>query len=459
MSSIAKFRRVLKGQVSGAAGFTGYWTDAEIERTCHDCQYVWRDRFWTPLSTLWAFLLQVLHEGSCREAVALVLGGQAADGNLSACSADPSAYGQARRRLPLQVLQAGVRHVGRRLRDGVAETITWCGRRVWLVDGTTCSMPDTPDLQAAFGQPDGQARGCGFPVAKVVALFCWASGAVLEAAIGPLKMSELRLWRELWPVLSPGEIVLGDRFYCTFYDLVGVMQRGCDALFRLHQARPADLRQGRRLGRHDRLVTWRRPTWNARPRGMKRSAWKALPETLTVRLIRFAVDVPGFRGRAITVATTLLDPAAYPAWKIAALYRDRWLIELRFRDIKTTMGMDVLRGKSADVVRKEIHMHLLAYNLIRCLMTQAAARHGRRIRDLSFAGAVQRLNALTPYLWLYDGTPRAETLYDLLLEWIARDPVPDRPNRIEPRAVKRRPKEYDRLNRPRDQMRKTLVRK
>jgi hypothetical protein len=121
--------------------------------------------------------------------------------------------------------------------------------------------------------------------------------------------------------------------------------------------------------------------------------------------------------------------------------------------------MDVLRGKSADVVRKEIHMHLLAYNLIRCLMTQAAARHGRRIRDLSFAGAVQRLNALTPYLWLYDGTPRAETLYDLLLEWIARDPVPDRPNRIEPRAVKRRPKEYDRLNRPRNQMRKTLVRK
>jgi hypothetical protein len=463
MSSIAQFRRVLKGQLrgqaeAGAAAFSDYWTAPEIEQACRDCGHAWRDRFWTPLLTLWAFLSQVLHEGSCREAVALVLGEQAAAGLLPACSADPSAYGQARRRLPLEVFRAGVRQIGQRLREDVGSAITWCGRRVWLVDGTTCSMPDTPDLQAAFGQPGRQAPGCGFPVAKVVALFCWASGAVLEAAIGPLRMSELRLWRELWRVLSPGEIVLGDRFYCTFYDIVGVIRCGCDAVFRLHQARPADFRCGRRLGRNDRLVTWRRPTWKARPRGMKRQAWKALPESLTVRLIRFAVDVPGFRSRSITVATTLLDPVAYPAWKIAALYRDRWLIELRFRDIKTTMGMDVLRGKTADIVRKEIYMHLMAYNLIRCLMWQAAARHGRPLRALSFAGAVDRLNALAPYLWLYDGTPRAEALYELLLGWIARDLVPHRPNRLEPRAVKRRPKEYDRLNRPRAEMRKALVR-
>jgi hypothetical protein len=303
-----------------------------------------------------------------------------------------------------------------------------------------------------------QAPGCGFPVAKVVALFCWASGAVLEAAIGPLKMSELHLWRELWPVLSPAEIVLGDRFYCTFYDLVGVMRRGCDAVFRLHQARPADFRRGHRLGRNDRLATWQRPTWKARPRGMTRGPWNALPETLTVRLIRFAVNIPGFRSRVITVATTLLDPVAYPAETISGLYRDRWLIELRFRDIKTTLGMEVLRGKTADVVRKEIYMHLVAYNLIRCLMWQAAARHGRPLHRLSFAGTVDRLNALAPYLWLLDGTPRAEALYELLLRWTAHDIVPDRPNRIEPRAVKRRPKEYDRLNRPRDQMRQTLVR-
>jgi len=142
---------------------------------------------------------------------------------------------------------------------------------------------------------------------------------------------------------------------------------------------------------------------------------------------------------------------------IAALYRDRWLIELRFRDIKTTMGMEVLRGKSADIVRKEIHMHLLAYNLIRCLMWQAASKHGRPLHRLSFAGTVDRLNAMIPYLWLFQGTHKAKTLYHLLLQWIAHDPNPDRPNRIEPRAVKRRPKEYPLLNRPRNQMRRDLL--
>jgi hypothetical protein len=270
-------------------------------------------------------------------------------------------------------------------------------------------------------------------------------------------MSELALWRKLWAVLSPGEIVLGDRLFCSFYDIVGVTRRQCDAVFRLHQNRPRDFRQGRRLGKNDRLATWQRPLWGVRPRGMGRREWKALPPTLTVRLIRFAVNRPGFRSKTILVATTLLDPLAYPAHRIAALYRDRWLIELRFRDIKTTMGMDVLRGKSADIVRKEIYMHLLAYNLIRCLMWQAAAKHNCPLHRLSFAGTVDRLNTLEPYLQLFEGTDRAEQLYQLLLSWIANDLLPHRPGRIEPRAVKRRPKEYDLLNRPRSQMRRNLL--
>jgi hypothetical protein len=461
MSSIASFVPVLKGQLEGGrAALEGYWTPSEIEAACEDQRHVWRDRFWTPLRTISGFLLQVLHAGSsCREAVALTLGQEAAGGpkDRPLPSDDPSAYVQARKRLPLEVLRAGVRQIGQRLRDEVASTLTWCGRRVWLVDGTTCSMPDTPDLQETFGQPSGQAKGCGFPVAKVVGLFCWASGAVIEAAVGPLRMSELTLWRTLWPHLSPGEIVLGDRFYCTFYDIVGVMRRGCDAVFRLHGSRPADLRRGRRLGARDRVVIWQRPTWNLRPRGMRRREWKGLPETLTLRLIRFSVDIRGFRSRSITVATTLLDPAAYPASRIAALYRDRWLIELRFRDIKTTLGMDVLRGKSADVVRKEIFMHLMAYNLIRALMWQAAARHGVALHRLSFAGAVDRLNSLLPYLWLYEGSRKAQRLYELLLQWIARDALPDRPNRLEPRVLKRRPKRYTFLKRPRQQLRRILL--
>lgn len=459
MATIAQGREVLKQELdAGRIGVLGQWDPQSVEAACRATGYHWRDRFWTPMQTAWTFLRQVLHPGSsCRDAVAMTLAEQAASGRRSLPSANPTAYCQARRRLPVKVVQDSVRQVGRRLREQVSATITWCGRRVWLVDGTTCSMPDTPDLQAAFTQPDGQAPGCGFPVAKVVALLCWASGAVVEAAIGPLWMSELRLWRELWPVLSPGEIVVGDRFYCTFYDFVGVMRRGCDGIFRLHQKRPDDLRRGRRLGRKDRLVTWQRPVWSARPRGMNRRQWQALPATLTVRLMRFTVGVRGFRCKTITVATTLLDPVAYPVAQIAALYRDRWLIELRFRDIKTTMGMEVLRGKTADVVRKEILMHLLAYNLIRCLMWQAAVEHGRNLHRLSFAGTVGRLNALSPFLWVCHGTPRAAQLWALLLQWIAHDPNPDRPNRIEPRAVKRRPKQYNRLNKPRHQMRKALL--
>ena len=459
MATIAQFREVLKQELdAGKTGVLTDWGQESVQPLCKAHRHRRRDRLWRPVLTIWTFLGQVLHaDCSCRAAVAMALGRMAAEGTKTLPSEDPSAYCQARKRLPVELLGAAIRQIGRRLREQVSATVSWCGRRVWLVDGTTCSMPDTPDLQAAFSQPDGQAPGCGFPVAKVVALFCWASGAVFRAAIGPLWMSELRLWRELWPVLSPGEIVLGDRFYCSFYDIVGVVRRGCDAVFRLHQKRSADFRQGKRLGKDDRLVTWRRPTWNARPRGMNRRQWKALPQMLTVRLIRFAVGIPGFRCKTITVATTLLGPMEYPAEQIASFYRDRWLVELRIRDIKTTMGMEVLRGKTADVVGKEILMHLLAYNLIRSLMWQAAAEHGRDLHRLSFAGTVDRLNAMSPYLCVYHGTPRAAELWAILLRWVADDRNPDRPNRIEPRAVKRRPKQYDRLNKPRHLMRKALM--
>ena len=293
MATIAQFREVLKRQVDGGELGHGVGdSGALVEAACRAGGHRWRDRFWTPLVTFHTFLLQVLHMGSsCREAVALALSWRAALG-LRVPSDDPCAYCQARKRLPEEALSVAVRNVGRRLREEVSGTLTWLGRRVWLVDGTTCSMPDTPELQSAFGHPLHQVAGCGFPVAKVVALFCWASGAVWEAAIGPLRRSELHLWRTLWSALSPGEIVLADRFYCSFYDLVGVLRRSCDAVFRLHQRRSDDFRRGRRLGKDDRQVTWLRPKWQARPRGMNRLQWKALPATLTVRLIRFPWPPP-----------------------------------------------------------------------------------------------------------------------------------------------------------------------
>ena len=458
MARIAYWRDLLKNDLWGRLALLADGLSAKDLIVVPE-DYFWRDRIWNPVVTFWTFLVQVLHPGcACREAVALVLAEQAGKSERR-ISPDASAYCQARRRVPLSVFAAALRTVGRYLQTRAKDPYLWHDRQVRVVDGSSCSMPDTPELQEQFGQPDGQKSGCGFPVARLVAMFCWATGAVLDVAIGPYRSSELTLVPALWEHLTRGDIVLADRFYCTYVILAELLARGCDAVFRLHggRSRTVDFRKGKRLGRQDRRVTWDRPT--VRPRGLSRQQWMSLPEQLTIRVIRFTTLVPGFRSRTIVVATTLLDPVAYPAQEIAALYGDRWTVELRLRDIKTTMQMDVLRGKSADIVRKEILMHLLAYNLIRALMWQAAQKHGRSLHRLSFAGTVEHLDALAPYLWLYGGTRRSGIVYALLLEWIARDKLPHRPGRIEPRAVKRRPKEYDRLNRPREELRQALLRK
>lgn len=319
-------------------------------------------------------------------------------------------------------------------------------------------MPDTPELQRTFGQPDRQKPGCGFPVAKIVAMFAWASGAVLDVAIGPYRSSELHLWRQLWNQLKAGDVVLGDRFYGAYADMAQLVARSCDGVFRLRgaRARTMDFRRGHRLGKDDRRVTW----WCSKlcPRTLWPEAFALLPATMSIRILRFHTQQPGFRSETVIVATTLLDPVAYPLASIAALYGDRWTVELRLRDVKTTLHMEVLRGKSANVVRKEIVMHFLAYNLIRALMWQAAVEHDRPLHRLSFAGTMQRFDVMAPYLWFLAGTPKAALLYQLLLSWIACDRVPHRPHRLEPRALKRRPKPYNLLNRRRNEMRKALLR-
>lgn len=458
MARIAYFREHLKRDWSGHLAQLGDYLSAQDILAAAE-GYLWRDRIWNPVLTFWTFLVQVLHPGSsCREAVAQVLAEQAGQSE-PRISPDASAYCQARQRTPLSLFVAALQKVSRVLEERTAGNLLWHDRRVRVVDGSSCSMPDTPALQEAFGQPDGQKPGCGFPVARLVALFSWASGGVLDVAIGAYRSSEVMLVPALWEQLERGDIVLADRFYCTYVVLADLLTRGCDAVFRLHGARSRtlDFRTGKRLGPQDRRIIWDRPT--ICPRGLSREQWMSLPEHLTMRVLRFSTQVPGFRSRTIVVATTLLDPQNYPREEIAALYGDRWTVELRLRDIKTTMRMDILRGKSPDIVRKEILMHLLAYNLIRALMWQAARTHGRSLHRLSFAGTIQHLNALAPYLWLYAGTRRYAALHSLLLEWIARDRLPPRPARIEPRAVKRRPKEYDLLNKPRQQLRQALLRK
>jgi len=458
MASITHFQDVLQRQWFQKIKFIGeYLRQEDLTEAAAAANYRWRDRLWPPMQMLWAFLVQVLHPGwSGAAAVAEVLAEHAAAGQPLEASADPSAYCQARQHVPESMYRHALRTVGQRLQAKVGDTYRWCGRRVWVVDGSHCSMPDTPELQAAFGQAPGQKPGCGFPVAKLVAMFCWASGAVLDVAIGAYRSNELSLWRQLWGQLQAGDVVLGDRFFGAYGELAQLAARGCDGVFRLWGARACklDFRRGRRLGQEDRLVVWSKP--KGRLRTLSAEEFAALPATLTVRVLRFHTQVPGFRSRTVLVVTTLRDPVAYPREQIAALYGDRWTVELRLRDLKTTLRMEVLRGQSPDVVRKEILMHFLAYDLIRALMWHAAQEHERPLHRLSFAGTMQRFQAIAPYLCLFRGTARAMELYRLLLFWIASAVVPERPHRVEPRVVKRRPKPHKLLNRPRKEMRKAV---
>jgi hypothetical protein len=461
MSKMTHFHQILKRDLFKRMPFFGQFLSSEVILKAAAAEpYRWRERLWPPMQTLWTFLVQVLNpDCSCRAAVAHVLAEQAAASEPPQVSADPSAYCQARRRLPLGLFKTAFQTIGESLRAHVGMDYLWHERRVWVVDGSSCSMPDTPELQEAFGQPDGQAQGCGSPVARLVGLFCWATGTIVDVVIAAYRSSELVLWRALWGHLQSSDIVLADRFYCTYAEVAQLLARGCDGVFRLQgaRARTMDFRAGQRLGKHDRLVRWDRP--KRCPRTLEPDPFALLPESVSIRVLRFHTRTPGFRSRTILVATTLLDPLAYPLEEIAALYADRWTVELRLRDLKTTLGMDVLRGKSPDVVCKEIYMHGVAYNLIRVLMWQAAQTHHRPLHRLSFAGTMQRFEVMAPYLYLFSGTDKAVRLYQLLLSWIAGDLLPYRPGRIEPRAVKRRPKEYDRLNKPRQQLRQALLRK
>lgn len=422
----------------------------QIEARCRQSRHEWRDSFWGPGVTLITFLLQVLSaEKTLRAAVASLRTQLAGQGVGPPPSSDPSAYCQARRRLPKSVIRRLSEDLADRMEAGLGTADRWHGHRLRVVDGTTVSMPDTATLQKAFPQPASQKPGCGFPVARLVVLFGWATGAVLRAAVGNLRRSELTLFRDHYAAwLQPGDVILGDRHYCSYVDLVRLQERRVSVIYRLHQRRPADFRHGRRRGPEDRLVVWKRPQQWFESFGVDRDEFERLPETLSVRLIRIAQTPRGFRSRTIVVATTLLDATAYPADEIRALYRDRWTAELNLRSLKTHLGMDILRGQSQDVVRKEIAVHLLAYNLIRLLMGRAAREHGRDLHRLSFTGTLHRLRAS---LWWTTLGPHADPgqIRRHLLASIAADVLPNRPDRFEPRRRKRRPKEYSLLRQPR----------
>jgi hypothetical protein len=438
--------------------FADILSAVQLEHVLGACQVRFRERIFSPLVTVATFLSQVLDpDHSLRQAVARLVAYRVASG-LAACSPDTRAYRKARQRLPESVWAELTRRTGRDLLREAPARWCWHGRDVKVVDGTTLSMPDTPANQRAYPQPASQQPGLGFPILRLVALFSLAVGTVLDVAVGPWKgpqTGEPSLFRALHHHLGDGDVLLADRYFCGYGHLALVRQRGADVVMRLHHRRHTDFRRGRRLGRDDHIVTWHKPTQC--PDGLDAATFARLPDTLTMRELRVRVPGRKSRSRTIVVATTLLDPDAYPKDSIAALYRQRWHAELDLRSLKTFLQMDVLRCHSPALVRKEIWAHLLAYNLIRKVMAQAALKHHLSPRQISFKGALQTLNAFSDLLRRC--APRdLAALCGCLLDAVATHRVGNRPDRVEPRAKKRRPKPYPLLNRPRDQARKAETR-
>jgi hypothetical protein len=421
---------------------------------------VWLDRVFSPLVTLWVFLGQVLSaDHSCRAAVARLIAHRLSRGQRP-CSAETGAYCQARQRLPESFFADVACSVGRRLDEQADRRWLWLGRPVYLFDGTTVTMPDTRENQAAYPQVYNQKPGLGFPIARIGALISLACGAVVNLGFCQYAgkgQGEVSLLRRLWDVLRPGDVLLGDRLLGNWATIAFLGQRGVELVSRLNTFhRRVDFRRGQRLGPDDHVVQWRKPT---SIRSLDWQTYKALPEFITVRETRIRVRQPGFRTRSIVVVTTLLDPAQVTKEDLATLYRARWHNELDLRSLKSAMQMAELRCKTPELVRKEVWTHILAYNLIRTVMAQAAARHGMAPRTISFTGAMQTVEAFQPLLDFgatQDAAGRLRLYHDLL-DAIASHRVGDRPDRYEPRLKKRRRNNYDWLTKPRAEMKRKMA--
>jgi hypothetical protein len=431
--------------------------DADLARVVAEEAGPSRAPLFTPAVTVAVFLAQVSSDDhSCRGAVARLLACRVA-GGLPACSPDAGGYCKARQRLPEVLLPRLVRDTADRVGDHAPAGWSFHGRRVVIADGSTLSMPDTPANQAAYPQHAAQKPGCGFPLARIVVLIALATGCVLDAAIGASKgklTGEHALLRSLHDRLRRGDILLADSYYSSFDEVMTLRRMGVDVVMRQTGNRRTDFRRGVKLGREDHLVRWHRDR-NRRP-WMTREEFAELPRVLAMRELRVRVDRPGFRTKSFVVVTSLLDPAAFPAGELASLYRQRWHGELDLRSLKCLMRMDVLRCKTPAMVRKEFFAHLLAYDLVRGVIAAAATRHGVPPREVSFQGARQTLEAFRGEL-SRAATAASAGLIEAALRAIAYHRVGDRPDRVEPRVVKRRPKAYPRMQVPRRLARRRLM--
>lgn len=423
-------------------------TAQAIEHACRDAGHRWRQCVLHPTAVVHWFVIQVLYGNTGLEHIALLAGGLFTG----------SAYCLARAALPLAVFQTVLHNIVKALIPETQTEGTWRGHRTLLIDGSSFSMPDTPELQKKFGQPGNQAPGCGFPVAKLLALFHAGTGVLLEVMAMPLRTHEMASARGVHPALKPNDVLVADRGFCSFAHLALVAVGGVFALFRVHQKQIVDFtlnrpytgggkkppvkgmprsRWLRALGVCDQVVEWFKP--EDRPEWMTAEQYAALPETLTVRELQYEVGRPGFRTRVVTLATTLLDPELYPLEALAELYGTRWRVEGNLRSLKITLGMDVLKCKRVEGVLKELTVYAIVYNLVCVVMVEAARRQGVLVERIRFVAALR---------WLVQAKA-GDDLPELVVNR-------ERPGRYEPRARKRRPKQYDLMNKPRHTMRKRL---
>ena len=425
--------------------------DRLVRQACHDVGHHWRDRTLTPTVTTYLLLQQVLH-------------GNPAVGELrhqSGLGFTASAYCQARQRLPTAALRRLQRAVAGRATAALDDDplARWKGHRVFFLDGSSFSMPDTEELREAFGQPSGQAAGCGFPVAHLLVQFDAHAGYLLKALPAPLNTSDLSQTPAVHRDLCPGDLLVGDRAFGSYAHLALCRRRGLHGLFRAHQCLIVDFRQRRpyappgahgseakgrprsrwlrRLGRHDQLVEYHKP--KEQPAWLSAADYTALPETLVVRELRYEIRLPGRRTRVVTLVTTLVNAQRYSARALARMYGLRWQAETDLRHLKQTLGLDVLRSKTVPGVVKELLAFVIIYNLVRRVMHEAARQQGVEPARISFIDA---------WRWLKHARPGTE------LPRLAVNP--ERPERVEPRVRKRRPKQFPVMKRPREELRQAL---
>ena len=435
--------------------FKQNWTEElsaiSIEQACRQAGMSWHDSTLNPIVTIQIFFLQVLHGNTACEHLSHIAG----------MPFSAAAYCKARMRVELEALCILLKRCVDQLHQETFDASCWLGHRVFHIDGSSFSMPDTPELQAHFGQPGQQKTGCGFPVAHWLVLMHAGTGMIAKMLAAPLRTHDMSKTVELHPELRPGDLLVADRGFCSYAHLALLLQRGAHGLLRIHQRTMVDFTPGRsnvvsshgktdrkkdiprsrwlkQLGVTDQIVEWSKP--RAKPRWMSTQQFATLPSVIDVRELRYTIHENGFRVKNITLVTTLLDADHYPAPDLAEQFRQRWEIETNFGHLKTTMKMDVLKCKTVEGVLRELHIFAIIYNLVRQVMLEASKRQGVDVRQISFIDALR---------WLQTASPGDE-LPKLVVN-------PRRTNRQEPRVHKRRPKEYPLMKKPRRQLKKELA--